>query len=995
MKKKTTVHFVYICYLMLFFIVGCPGGGSDHSPVKKAQVSMAESGTTNIYDILEDYPALEAFFTNGDLEIAVFEEKLFGEFLGNDSTADVLVNLVDLFPLFIDKGTNISAHIFSEEVQTEMMGKGPIPDFMSAIGALTRNILSVEGDQMAPFYEYLDKLDIKENRTLGGNESMDYILDIIVKLIKEISNFDKDAINLFMALSIKDYVECKIPAEGNLDFADFDMLLEKFTIKSPEGISKILQGLKSIFYDEDVIKAYGEFMHAIGRFMGDDKSYTELKALLVNLYKKYTEDELGEIIDGLWDNGPSIGPNIEEIGIEGYGKNGKAQKSLREFLVMEPFVMNTILETLHEFEKEGYGMDKLDDQFILMKNTDPFCFDLKGEGEFGNGNFYEPTAELSYKEFSCIKGFVGLSRWNTPLTLTANILYEDEYAEASKKYMRVMVPRADEITGTALLWTEQYKKGEGYFLGHGQPVTEKTGYGKMVNGVYVAPACPAVLIGASVALHQIAEALIHGPYDNIYDNLKWFGCERKYYLVIDLVQVAPEIPGLKAVLMPFFNLFGIKTLPVTAIACNGITPIMYAELGMVVDKLPEAMTNELVKVGMPDWVIKYASEQLKKYLPVGYPVEGTDRIYFLPQDLRDFWTMCLALGYYDSSAFHPDRYLDRDNPENYMWNYDIRDYTYAKNKDTANPILHFLGVLTVAVYKSYMEVVDVFPRSMDAVEERQNAARKAFSGLIYPFDHLLNGLTAFAERTTEASIYEVPGNKNMPLVGLLEPLIGMESHGVLDSLFRFLSITGKPDLFEARMKIITGLGEIIRTIEKDSPSTYTLAKEILECANKASDDIRRWDTMKMMMETFEGILSKESSNQIVDDLLGLVKHLTSVDVSDEELALATRAIVDIYEKSTGEKVFTRMAMHLVTILDAVDTTHIWGDALSVMDEALSPEGILNYVLCGMDRDTDYSWDEIFRDTDRFFHSELMLKYEEGTFWKDIYYLLDFMADALE
>ncbi len=130
-------------------------------------------------------------------------------------------------------------------------------------------------------------------------------------------------------------------------------------------------------------------------------------------------------------------------------------------------------------------------------------------------------------------------------------------------------------------------------------------------------------------------------------------------------------------------------------------------------------------------------------------------------------------------------------------------------------------------------------------------------------------------------------------------------------------------------------------------------------------------------------------------MVGLVGHLTSVEVSDEDWALATEAIVEVFEKSTEERVFTRAALHLTTILDAIDTKHIWADSLYSMEEALIPGGMMNYVITGMERDPFYSWDQILIDSNTFFHSDLMLLYEEGTFWKDIYYFIDFLADALE
>ena len=66
-----------------------------------------------------------------------------------------------------------------------------------------------------------------------------------------------------------------------------------------------------------------------------------------------------------------------------------------------------------------------------------------------------------------------------------------------------------------------------------------------------------------------------------------------------------------------------------------------------------------------------------------------------------------------------------------------------------------------------------------------------------------------------------------------------------------------------------------------------------------------------------------------------------------------------------------------------------------MNDELSPGGLIDYIIKGMKKDPNYTWDEILNDTNRFFKSDLMMEYEEGAFWKDVYYLIDFLVGALE
>ncbi|MBU0996268.1 MAG: hypothetical protein KJ737_27535 [Proteobacteria bacterium] len=994
--KRSTLISLLCSFVLLHFVFGCSSESGVPETEKKAKMAMAERESPDIYDSLQEYPGLEHFFTYGNLTLAEYEDRLFGKFLADDSNADVIASLMDLLPSLIDTGTTINVQMFSPNVQAEMKGKGPIPDLMSAVGNLIDNIVKVDSDKIAPFYDYLDKLDDMENNAPDEPEYANYLLNIITKVIKYLSMIDKDSVNLFMTLAIKDYMECKIPVDGKLDFADFEELLEKFAVQSPEGLSKILQGVKALYYDEAFKESTAQLLYAIGNFMGDKDTNKILKEWLLNLYEQYSEKKLGMLIDGIWDEGQLIGPEVEKMGIEGYGKDGRTRLAIRE-LLMNPNLLNSFLETIYLFKQEGYDFDRVDEQIIRMVKTDPFCFDLKGEGEYGNGQFYEPNDHFSYKNFSWVKGMVTLmARMNTPLTFTANYLYEADGALESKKYVRSLIPDADKMSFMPFLWSPVYEKGEGYALGHGRPVTDKTGYGMKLNGVYVAPICPALLTGVSMCAYAMGESMVNGPYDNIYDNTRWFFCQRKIYYVMDLVQFVEYVPMLKFTMSPMFKTFGIKTLPVTLLEVDGLTPFIYSEIQTMINNMPGAMTHALINTKLPKWVGAFMVDQIMRYMPVGHPVEGTDKVYLYPQEIRDLWTEIMALAYFDPNAFHLDRFLDRDNPENYTWNYDIREYNYQTNKDTANPMYTMAGAALVAMYQSYREVVEPFPLSMEGVLPRQQAAREAFGGVIYPYDHICNILGAIYENTTEHPVYNTPDDEIMPFLDFAEPIIAMKSNGFVTSYLNLMAILGKPEISQARKVFFEGLKEVLDTIEKDSRSPYTVAAEILECSEKAIEDPRRWDTFKLMLTTYKGVLSDTSEYQIVDDFMAMMNHLTKVEISDEDWALATEGIVEAFGKIYQGRVLTRAAIHMTTILDAFDSVQIWVELLEAMNDAYAPDdGMLSYVLLGMERDPQDTWEEILQDWNRYFHSDTIMKYEEGSFWKDVYYMFDFMAEALE
>ena len=114
----------------------------------------------------------------------------------------------------------------------------------------------------------------------------------------------------------------------------------------------------------------------------------------MNLNKRYDAVSLGELLERLWDEGPVIGPQVEALDIDVYGKDGKMPWALQE-LLLHPVIPDHLLETMYHFKKEGFGFDGIDDALIRMVMSDPFCFDRKGSGEYGDGRFYEPSPDFS------------------------------------------------------------------------------------------------------------------------------------------------------------------------------------------------------------------------------------------------------------------------------------------------------------------------------------------------------------------------------------------------------------------------------------------------------------------------------------------------------------------------------------------------------------------------------------------------------------------------
>lgn len=984
----------FTMFVTTHHILGC-SDNSGNDPESKAMLSVKSMDIQNIYDILSEYPGLESLFTSGDMAISEFEDKLFNNFLGDTSTADTLIYIRDSLPNIINTGTS-TMQIFSEEVQTEMGNKGILPDFLGAFSVFSEGIMDLDEQKKESLYLYFDELSKHDETSNSDRRIFDYMTDILSDIIEYLSLLEEEKVNPFMRVLIGEFMRMKSPEDGKLDFVDIDMLIEKFTMTAPESFVDIFKGLKLLLYDDEFKDTFAEAFNGFGNFLGDKKTFYLYKDFFIELYKNYNIESLGALVEQMWDEGPLIGDEVESMGISVYGSresDGKMDYALQS-LLLHPSIVSKTMETFYNFEKEGYGIDKTWDQFIEMMSRDPFCAPLKGSPKYGDGAFYKPNENVSYKNLSSLKAAIAMAnRWNIPFTFTCPYLYEDEESKGAKQFMRMLIPGADTLLASPFLWTEIFEKAPDKFMGSGHPVTEKKGYGVMRNGTYVAPVCSGIYNAADVAVHIIGDSLYNGPYDNIYDNLNWLFYERKLYFTIDLVQLAPHIPLLKTLVSPFFALLGIKELPVTALKVEGAMSLVNTEVGELIEELPEAITLGMIQAGIPEIVVAPIANLFKEILPVGDHVENSSKIYLMSQDVRELATIGYSLAYYDEDAFHMDRLLDIRHPDNYCYFYDTRGYSFEKNADKANPMLNFGGAVCVASYLLYKDAVEGISLSLQSVPDAQLAAKEEL-GLIYPMGYLLNTLSPFSGIITEQPIYDVPDNKITPFIGCFEPLLMAEEYGFLNNLFKLMAVMGKPDLKTAREHVLKGLSKLVATISKDTRSTYTLAAEVLRIIDTAIDNEKRWDSFNVFIEGWGHLLSTTSTHEIVTDFVDFVDYIIRVDLTDEDYRLAAESVVDIFKNGTRKRILTRGFMHITNFFDELDKSQNWEDILETLNQAFNNDGVLSYVFKGLEKKPDMPWSQIMEDADRFLHSELMKSYEDGSFWKDVYHLMDFLSEAI-
>ena len=154
-----------------------------------------------------------------------------------------------------------------------------------------------------------------------------------------------------------------------------------------------------------------------------------------------------------------------------------------------------------------------------------------------------------------------------------------------------------------------------------------------------------------------------------------------------------------------------------------------------------------------------------------------------------------------------------------------------------------------------------------------------------------------------------------------------------------------------------------------------------------------WDFMKSDLDINSALLSHDYNT--VEIIVNLIDYFTSVDMSDEEWSKVIDGIVQLLGKSAKDRLYSRALIDLTDMAHDLNTIRAWTNFLRLIGDTLDKDGLLSYIMLGLERDPNYSWDEIFTDTNNFLNSDTMMKYEDGYLWKDMHYLVKFLADAIE
>ncbi|MBF0224559.1 MAG: hypothetical protein HQK76_03805 [Desulfobacterales bacterium] len=1020
MRLKKFIIF-FLMYFILFFVHGC----SDEITPDQRALSSKKSDQSkpdapkDIYDLLKDYPAMESLFTYGTITKEEFENKLFRELLADKQNANTIVKMLDGLPPLFDARGKVPKGIFTAKIEAEMSQKGAVQDLLSVTAGITRRFLELPTTQKKPFYDYLDKLDALDENNPQYEGAVDYIIDILRDVVDYLSTVDEDSVNYFMDTVINELKGMQSTESASIDFADIDDFVIQVTDGSKGSLQELIVGVKELIYDKRVQKTMKQLFYNLGVFFRNPELKPILKDLFRNLNITYNKDQLGDILERCWTKGIKVGEWNTIINFPGYGQYGRMRYNLKH-LLMQPKVLDSVVEMVYIVSKNGYSYDEADEGLAQMIKNDPFALPRDGDGEFGGGVFYEPDTGVdaqgndipfSYKNFSGLRAIVKLAaRFCPPLAITSSYLYENnaEDGQAFTNLVRLLLPEIDKIPVAAILWAEIYERPEGVDLCNGVMRREKKygEYGMLIDdGVdskgnpqkkFIKPLLPAINTGTGVACALLAECILNGPFDNVYDNGDWLFTGRNLYGVLDILQFLPKISPLGFPLgksiEEAIREMGITTLPIVVVKFKGANDLIFMEVGNLLETLPETISNGVIDANIPRWIIDPLVTLVKEFVPLGYPAEGTNKLYITPQDLRDVWAVLNSVPYYTDEAFDRKRFLDRGNPYNYARFYNTEGYSYPKDKDKANPVAPLASAVLIGLLKPYLEVVKDLPPTLEAVPQQQAAARAAFGGAICPIDFVVNLLAPLSEKEIETSLY-VDSDQQMPFVRYIEPLIAMESTGALDKILELLTILGSPEMKQTRWKILNNLAKIVTTSNDASKAPYGLASMLLFETQNENANPRYWDVLDISVDTLGEVLSPNF--MVVENVINIMDYLTAVSMTDSEWMSAAEGIETIITDISGEKTITRALIDVSDTLTHLNATHTWSDSLKLINNTLEPGGLVDYLIAGMEADPKYTWDEFLYDVTKFMTSDEMVEYGEGSFWRDIYYMTKFMADAFK
>ncbi len=938
----------------------------------------------------------------------------------------------------------------------------------------------------------------------GANESPSDIdqaakifRDSLYNSVVALTGEDEKKVDDFMGDAISALQGMKNIQKGRLDFNDIDVYLNNYGDKLPgqidslmgllgnDAIIDLLDSSKDMFGESEVKGAVKNLMLGLGGFLNIPQVNELVKDALKKIHADYNtpvttkhKEALKSLFSRLWSEGPRVGGMVKEIGYPGYGKDG-GQKLTLKHLLMQPQLVSSICVWLHRvkdvmtFDGKRVDMLKTDEAINDLINHDPMIQPRNP------GNPYKPKtndgSSFSYKNVSYLRGISKLAaRFSQPLVPTSPLLYEKDglmTGAQAKKLIRTVMPDADRIPLASFLWAEVYKTTDPINLGKGKVKKTKDAneYGMLVDGVdetgkpskvLIAPLCPEILTGAELAFFVGADCMYNGPYNNPYDNVDWLFNSRKYYVVMDLVQLLPlfkiEIPdnlhfinwlfelfGLKSKndsqvkfgewLAKIMRHFGIKSLPIKIWETYGANSVVYIEAGQLMSEMPQAITNGLIKADFikNSTILKFMTEQIIKMIdyiaPIGYKNEKTGKVYLLPQDLRDLWPTLSSLSYFDPAAFHLDRLADGPNHKDYYKCYDTTDktkYRFIVNGQVnpkVNKMSALAGAFCLSMYEPYMALMKRSDLSFSRINteerpyyqiiaDRQNAARSAFNGAVFPMTFLINILSSLTEASTEEYLYSTGDDRQMAFLKSIEPLLSQQSQGVIDSLLTIAAKLGSDEMAGYRAQITEGLAAM--AAQSSAADSSSIADTLLAFVNTASAqtpmgpniDSTYWDYIDVAFELGGRIFKKEGfantvsgildpANNVMDDIMGLVHTINDRNYTQDEINAATRGIALLLKKSAEDRAFARGLTDTTDILAQLHTIHPWSKILSMSRAGYCENGVTSYVFLGIEKNNKYCWDEIFSDAHRFLKSDVMARYDEDSFWDDMYHLVKFMADA--
>ena len=102
----------------------------------------------------------------------------------------------------------------------------------------------------------------------------------------------------------------------------------------------------------------------------------------------------------------------------------------------------------------------------------------------------------------------------------------------------------------------------------------------------------------------------------------------------------------------------------------------------------------------------------------------------------------------------------------------------------------------------------------------------------------------------------------------------------------------------------------------------------------------------------------------------------------------------ILGRCTEDHLFSRSLIDLTDIIKHLNSTHSWGNMAGVMKASLKENGLVAYLVDGIKKAANYTWDQVLNDTDKFLHSDLIMDYKAGSFWHGMKSLIDFLVKAI-